>query len=166
MRMTFAEWIREQKDICDKLKEQNYEDQKEIRNFFNDRIKRIFEIDLPKNKSYERIWGDNRDKNKRMYKALYGELKEDDIKFGEGEQRFFRAIFEIFSQSEDINNLKNNKWELYDLQQREKLWNIIEDMLEANDSWFVKELGWWGRHWDVEKYLFHICIELEKIYQN
>ena len=54
--MTFAEWIREQKDICDKLKEQNYEDQKEIRNFFNDRIKRIFEIDLPKNKSYERIW--------------------------------------------------------------------------------------------------------------
>ena len=41
-----------------------------------------------------------------MYKALYGELKEDDIKFGEGEQRFFRAIFEIFSQSEDINNLK------------------------------------------------------------
>jgi len=26
MRMTFAEWIREQKDICDKLKEQNYED--------------------------------------------------------------------------------------------------------------------------------------------
>ena len=33
MRMTFAEWIREQKDICDKLKEQNYEDQKEIRNF-------------------------------------------------------------------------------------------------------------------------------------
>ncbi|MFR2575000.1 MAG: hypothetical protein ACLS9R_01300 [Anaerobutyricum hallii] len=31
--MTFAEWIREQKDICDKLKEQNYEDQKEIRNF-------------------------------------------------------------------------------------------------------------------------------------
>ena len=114
--MTFAEWIREQKDICDKLKEQNYEDQKEIRNFFNDRIKRIFEIDLPKNKSYERIWGDNRDKNKRMYKALYGELKEDDIKFGEGEQRFFRAIFEIFSQSEDINNLKNNKWELYDLQ--------------------------------------------------
>ena len=158
MRMTFAEWIREQKDICDKLKEQNYEDQKEIRNFFNDRIKRIFEIDLPKNKSYERIWGDNRDKNKRMYKALYGELKEDDIKFGEGEQRFFRAIFEIFSQSEDINNLKNNKWELYDLQQREKLWNIIEDMLEANDSWFVKELGWWGRHWDVENYL------MEKIF--
>ena len=156
--MTFAEWIREQKDICDKLKEQNYEDQKEIRNFFNDRIKRIFEIDLPKNKSYERIWGDNRDKNKRMYKALYGELKEDDIKFGEGEQRFFRAIFEIFSQSEDINNLKNNKWELYDLQQREKLWNIIEDMLEANDSWFVKELGWWGRHWDVENYL------MEKIF--
>ena len=48
MRLTFAEWIREQKDICDKLKEQNYEDQKEIRNFFNDRIKRIFEIDLPK----------------------------------------------------------------------------------------------------------------------
>lgn len=158
MRMTFAEWIREQKDICDKLKEQNYEDQKEIRNFFNDRIKRIFEIDLPKNKSYERIWGDNRDKNKRMYKALYGELKEDDIKFGEGEQRFFRAIFEIFSQSEDINNLKNNKWELYDLQQRKKLWNIIEDMLEANDSWFVEELGWWGRHWDAENYL------MEKIF--
>ena len=26
MRMTFAEWIREQKDICDKLKEQNYEE--------------------------------------------------------------------------------------------------------------------------------------------
>ena len=99
MRMTFAEWIREQKDICDKLKEQNYEDQKEIRNFFNDRIKRIFEIDLPKNKSYERIWGDNRDKNKRMYKALYGELKEDDIKFGEGEQRFFRAIFEYAKAS-------------------------------------------------------------------
>lgn len=158
MRMTFAEWIREQKDICDKLKEQNYEDQMELRKFFNDRIKRIFEIDLPENKSYERIWGDNRDKNKRMYKALYGELKEDDIKFGEGEQRFFRAIFEIFPQSEDINNLKNNKWELYDLQQREKLWNIIEDMLEANDSWFVKELGWWGRHWDVENYL------MEKIF--
>ena len=88
----------------------------------------------------------------------YGELKEDDIKFGEGEQRFFRAIFEIFSQSEDINNLKNNKWELYDLQDREKLWNIIEDMLEGNDSWFVKELGWWGRHWDVENYL------MEKIF--
>ena len=28
MRMTFAEWIREQKDICDKLKEQNYEESK------------------------------------------------------------------------------------------------------------------------------------------
>ena len=156
--MTFAEWIREQKDICDKLKEQNYEDQMELRKFFNDRIKRIFEIDLPENKSYERIWGDNRDKNKRMYKALYGELEEDDIKFGEGEQRFFRAIFEMFPQSEDINNLKNNKWELYDLQQREKLWNIIEDMLEANDSWFVEEMGWWGRHWDAENYL------MEKIF--
>ena len=31
-------------------------------------------------------------------------------------------------------------------------------MLEANDSWFVKELGWWGRHWDVENYL------MEKIF--
>ena len=31
-------------------------------------------------------------------------------------------------------------------------------MLEANDSWFVKELGWWGRHWNVENYL------MEKIF--
>lgn len=31
-----------------------------------------------------------------MYKALYGELEEDDIKFGEGEQRFLEQYLKCF----------------------------------------------------------------------
>ena len=48
--MTFTEWINTQEDICSKLREQGYEEKNDIRKFFNDRIRCIYQYNKEKNR--------------------------------------------------------------------------------------------------------------------
>lgn len=172
--MTFTEWINTQDDICSKLREQGYEEKDEIRKFFNDRIRCILNThDIPlKNlspkRSYERIFQINRDnerkwffpelfkeddeednteaeeKEKNKKKRKYNPL-DSDIEFGEREQEFFKKIVELFPTSEELKEIEKNQWEVLSIEERQELFNIVEDMLENNKDWIpinYSIIGW------------------------
>lgn len=172
--MTFTEWINTQEDICSKLREQGYEEKDEIRKFFNDRIRCILNThdillkNLSPKRSYERIFQINRDnerkwffpelfkeddeednteaeeKEKNKKKRKYNSL-DSDIEFGEREQEFFKKIVELFPTSEELKEIEKNQWEVLSIEERQELFNIVEDMLENNKDWIpinYSIIGW------------------------
>lgn len=55
----------------------------------------------------------------------YIELSEDD-------KAFFRQILKMFKKTDDLENLKNIRWEKYDYEEREKLFQIISKIKIEN----------------------------------
>lgn len=169
--MTFRDWINEkgQEDIRSKLKEQNYEDYKEVHEFFNDRIRYILGthyMPVPKLKSstsYERRLQDNRDYEKNWYAQKFSEEETEkktpidkDIEFGETEQKFFRKMVEFFPTSKELKEIENDRWEkVLSSEKRAELFITVNDLLNENENWIKMNysiLGWTNSvYCDVEE---------------
>lgn len=155
--MTFAEWIKEeeQEEIRNKLKEQGYEETKEIRKFFNDRINCIFRTHygptqkLTPSISYERVIQNNREYDRSWFSQKQPEKKaplDEDINFGEEEQKFFKKIIELFPTNQYLQEIENDCWEeVLSIEERQELFIIVSNMLEKNEYWIkinYSILGW------------------------
>ena len=64
--MTFNQWIKKQEDIWRLLEEQREDTREKRFKFFDSRIKCVLGIDKDSTQSYERMFQDNKDINKKM----------------------------------------------------------------------------------------------------
>ena len=162
-KMTFNKWIKKQKDIWEELENQQNDTREKRCKFFDDRIKCVLGIYRDSKQSYEGMFQDNKDTVKRIKGVsvdFTGEYKEgrksfdEDIQFGDKEQIFFRKIFEMFPTTKELTLIENNKWEEFDIKDRNDLFDIVIDMLENNDYWLPVEYGsWdWCMQWEGGEY--------------
>ena len=158
MRMTFNMWIKKQKDIYGELQNQQYDSPKKQWEFFDNRINCVLGTARHSEQSYEGMFQENKDSrnnSKKEEEAKRGRKHlDEDIEFGEEEQKFFRKIFEMFPTSEKLTLIEEDKWEEFDIEDRLELFNITVDMLENNGYWFPLSFGNWDlcNQWAGGKY--------------
>lgn len=158
MRMTFNMWIKKQKDIYGELQNQQYDSPKKQWKFFDNRINCVLGTARHSEQSYEGMFQENKDSrnnSKKEEEAKRGRKHlDEDIEFGEEEQKFFRKIFEMFPTSEKLTLIEEDKWEEFDIEDRLELFNITVDMLENNGYWFPLSFGNWDlcNQWAGGKY--------------
>ena len=75
--MTFNQWIKKQEDIWRLLEEQREDTREKRFKFFDSRIKCVLGIDKDSTQSYERMFQDNKDINKKIMKVPTKSTEEE-----------------------------------------------------------------------------------------
>ena len=85
----------------------------------------------------------------------YIELSEDD-------KAFFRQILKMFKKTDDLENLKNIRWEKYDYEEREKLFQIISKIKIGNYV-YLENINGKIREYHIHDLEERILTELDRL---